>query len=87
MIEVARDRAGSWYFCPAEESERGRNVYICQNDKGAVMGRIYPEYLANPDDIWFAKCRAQDIAPGSQGGMRLKPGAVVYKLWEHAKNA
>lgn len=81
MEKVAQDKGGAWHYLPATDQKKAQ--YVCLSNKGDMVGRLYPEFVPDPDVIWEQKCAFEEVEPNSHKGRLLKPNPVVYKLWEH----
>lgn len=76
MQEVVKDKGGTWYF-------NGGNTYVCLDNNGKMVGRIFPQHLPNPSELWKTKCQRLKIDMQSKEAQSLKPSEAVFKLWEH----
>lgn len=74
---VAKDKGGDWYYV-------GDDMYHCIDKNGKIVGKIKKEYIPDPNDIWFKRCKEQELSTACFASKALKPSRVVYDLWEHA---
>ena len=77
MEHIGKDRGGDWYF-------DGNKTYFCKDKRGNIVGKIYREYIPDPEKLWASKLQQAGAERNSNDGAMLRPNPIVYKLWEHA---
>lgn len=80
MEFVVNDGKGQWKF-------DGEKTYCFFEKDGEISGKIFAEFLPNPDTLWRAKLQRANLKLQDKAALNFKPSEVVYKLWEHKENA
>lgn len=57
--------------------------YIRFQDDGTHSAKIDGQFLPDPEELWQKRCDTLDVSRASDIGMKLKPQAATFALWNH----